>query len=147
MKESEVNISYPEIAIDDSKDSREIIKVIPGETGSGIFQTIKEAIDNAKSGTVIQIANGNYCESLVVSTPDLVIEAMEDNKKVYILSSKNPCLKVNLSPDDQLHISGLKFVFRGPNKEGTFSQKVHMNYEKVGNRNCISEFKLQEHMK
>ena len=145
-KASEINISDPALNLDDSKSAREIIKVDPEEQGEGIFETIAEAIEAAKPGSIIQIAEGHYCESLVIKTPNLIMEPIEEEGKVIILSSKKPCIRVFLDHEDKFEINRIRLMFKGPNKEATFTQKIDMNYENEGNEKCIQEFYINKSM-
>lgn len=34
-------------------------------------------------------------------------------------------------------------IYKGPNSINTFTQKINMNYEMIGNNKCMTEFKLK----
>ena len=143
---SEIDVSDPALNLDDSKSARKVIKVDAQNVGGDTYETIADALAAAEPGTIIQVAEGHYCESLVVKTPNLIIEPMEEDGSVIILSSKKPVFRVFLNPDERCEINRIRMIYKGPNKEATFTQKIDMNYESEGNHKCILEFYMSKDM-
>jgi hypothetical protein len=106
-------------------------------------KSIGEAIVSAQPGTIIQIAAGNYSESLTVKTPNLILESLEEDGKVVLLSSKRPCITIELNEEDTLEINRIRMIYKGPNSQNKFTQKIDMNYEMIGNGRCMSEYNLK----
>jgi hypothetical protein len=96
----------------------------------------------AKPGTIIQIAPGNYGESLVIKTPDLIIESAEEDGKVVLLAGKKPWVTVAIDTESKLEMNRIRMIHMGPNSQTMFTQKIDMNYETEGNAKCMIEFNL-----
>lgn len=146
-----MNLSDPLLDMDESKIQREVIRVDPtvdcNSMGNSKYtNTIGQAITIAKPGSIIQIAAGVYSESLVVTKPGLIIESLEEDGKVVILSGKKPCLTVRIDNHEKIEINRIRMLCKGPNSETKFTQKIDMNYEKIGNEKCFLEFKMATSM-
>lgn len=152
QKTENMDLSDPILQIDESKVQREIIRVnkkwenedFEPEKDINYTKSISEALVIANPGTIIQITSGNYSEPLVVRTPNLIIESLDEDGKVILLSGKRPCITIAMEEEDKLEINRIRMVYKGPVSTSTFTQKIDMNYEKVGNERCIKEFKLND---
>jgi parallel beta-helix repeat protein len=150
-KAADAGANDPLHGLDEVKTSRDIIRVdrdwdeedqAQVDPNVKCTKSIGDALAIAAPGSIIQIAAGNYSESLVIKTPNLIIESLEEDGKVVILSSKKPCLTIAIDEESNLEINRIRMIFKGPNSQSAFTQKVDMNYEKVGNEECINEFHM-----
>lgn len=53
--------------------------IVVDDDGGGDFQTIQEALDHAGDGDTIAVREGEYDEAIRVSTPNLTVEAVEED--------------------------------------------------------------------
>ena len=51
-----------------------------------MYNTIQAAIESACPGSVIKVSPGNYSESLIIKTGDIVIEPRYDDSQVTVIS-------------------------------------------------------------
>lgn len=86
----EVDISDPLLQMDDSKVNREVINVDRESTDDSVYKSIGEAVSAAKENSIIHIASGTYAESIVITTPGLTLEPLDEDGKVIIISTKKP---------------------------------------------------------
>ena len=68
------------------------------------FKSIGDAVGAAKENTIIHIASGTYCESFVINTPGLLLEPLEEEGKVVIISTQKPCIRIELDSESKVEI-------------------------------------------
>jgi len=79
-----------------------VIRVDAG--GGGDVRTIREALEKARPGTVVEVGAGTYSERLVISVPSVTLRTAPD-AKVELRTKKGPLVKAVKSPG--LRIQGL----------------------------------------
>ena len=99
-----------------------IIKIsylVSKEEGQGAYQTIQEAINAAKSDSVIKISQGLYTESLIIKNKTLKLEAKDMSSEVYILGSNGPTITVDNPSDLTVTIERVRLTHKGPSEQKT----------------------------
>ena len=102
QRDEGVDVSDPLLQVDDSQ--RDILKVDRDSNDPNDYKSIGEAIDSAKENSIIHIAAGTYAESLVIMTPGLTLEPLEEDGKVILISTKKPCFKIQLNNDERIEL-------------------------------------------
>ena len=82
--------SNQNVQANDSKADRDIITVDRESTDDSVFKSIGDGINAAKENSIIRIASGTYAESVVISTPGLTLEPIDEDGKVILISTKKP---------------------------------------------------------
>lgn len=86
IEEEEVKIQREVIQVNRDSEDDDFTK----EKNVTYTKTIGDALIIAKPGSIIQIAAGIYSESLSIKTPNLILESLEEDGKVVLLSGKRP---------------------------------------------------------
>ena len=99
-----VDVSDSRLQIEGLQEKRPIIIVDKESEDPWIYKSIGEAIIAAKDNNIIHIASGIYCESIVIRTPGLLLEPLEEEGKVVIVSTQKPCLRIELDRDCKVEL-------------------------------------------
>jgi pectin methylesterase-like acyl-CoA thioesterase len=83
----------------------------------GPYKLIQQAIDAATPGSNIKIAKGEYYENLVIVKDGLKLMPRDEIGDIILVSSKKPCITVNLKKGQKFSIEGLK-IFHCGNNDG-----------------------------
>ena len=94
----------------------------------GPFFKIQDAIDHAKSGSVIKINTGLYKENLVILEKYITLEAKDINAEVYVLGQKGPTILIKNEKEQRtVTLQGIRFTHKGSlNKRFLQNQKIVM---------------------
>eukprot|EP00347_Sterkiella_histriomuscorum_P014217 403361723 len=83
----------------------------------GLYKTIQKAVDDAEPGSIIKIQPGLYEESVIVEKPGLVFEVGDKPGDITMQQQIKPCFYINLNPDENCTINGIRMLLKGPNKD------------------------------
>jgi hypothetical protein len=106
------------------------------------IKSLSEALALTEPGPFFRLLTGHYGESLVIKTPDLIIESVEEDGKVVLLAGKKLWVIVAIDSESKLGINRIRMISMGMNFQTIFTQKIDMNYETEDNEKCMIEFNL-----
>jgi hypothetical protein len=103
--------------------------------------SICDAIHAAMPGSIIKIASNVYHEELLITKPGLIFEPKDKNGEVTISQRENPCIVIDVGEGNFCSINNLRMLLKGPDRDNDPRNfQVDMNFEMVGNDQCMREF-------
>jgi hypothetical protein len=81
------------------------------------YQTFAEAIENAEPGDTIRITPDLYTEQIKVTKPGLVLEPSLRGGEIILQQKLNPCVIVDVGPNNSVTINNIKMLLTGPNMD------------------------------
>ena len=94
---------------------------------AGPFYKIQDAINHAKSGTIVKISTGFYKENLRIRNKSISIEAKDVNSEVYILGAKGPTILIDNPHRNVVTLQGLRLAHKGTSTKRFQRTKNQMN--------------------
>ncbi len=110
----------------------------------GPCKSIDEAVEQCPPNCNIFLAEGVYTLTKAITKPGLIFERLDNNKEVYIVGNKGPCVNVVLAPDEVVVFKKIIVMHSGLMMETLFKENSSQEpkYRNKADKRAIQEFEI-----
>jgi hypothetical protein len=114
---------------------------------NGPITTIEEALEKAKPNTNIFLAEGIYTITVPITTPGLIFDRKDHEKKVYIVGNDGPVVNIVLGQGEFVLFKKIIFLHSGVNILHRFIENAanEPKYTQKPSKKCVAEFQINPH--